>query len=483
VTRHRFTGCTLLLLLLATPLAAQFAGPSVAARELSRAIAAPPSGLEAFLASYVPALLEEFPTPGVAIALVDSSGALRTVNFGFADVATSRPMTDTTLFIVASVSKMFTAIGVMRLVEEGRVDLSAPVSRYLVRWSLPESPFDHTGVTVERVLSHNAGLGAGGGPEYTPDEDLPTLVDALGGENKLDEPVHVVAEPGSAPKYSNAGYALLQLLIEDVTGEAFEPYMQRSVLDPLGMRRSAFGDPVRPEIASRLATPYDWLMRPVPPGRVSAVAMGGLNTTAPDLARLVTVELTAGGGGEETPVLRGDTFRRMQRPAPGAGPFGLGHIVQEAGGVTVVGHTGLMVGWNAALELAPERGKGIVVLTNGDNGYYVHQAIVAAWAQFELGAAVASGVVPARKRINRLLGVFAQRMELGTMPDSLFQGIVEPLERAEQAVGREPIEEVERLLQEAEQHVPESLSREVTGHFAGIRDWLVTLADGAGRVR
>ncbi|MEQ1491323.1 MAG: serine hydrolase, partial [Terricaulis sp.] len=165
------------------------------------------------------------------------------------------PVDRDTLFQVASLSKWVTAWGVMTLVDEGRIDLDAPISTYLTRWHLPDGAFDETQVTARRLLSHTAGLTDGlGYGGFTPGQTVQGLEDSLthasDASPDADGRVRVGAEPGENFLYSGGGYALLQLVIEEVSGEPFNDYMQRAVLSPLGMTRSTF---VLPEGATNVA--------------------------------------------------------------------------------------------------------------------------------------------------------------------------------------------------------------------------------------
>ena len=134
-------------------------------------------------------------------------------------MAAGRPVDGDTVFQAASISKTLTAWGVMRLVEQGALELDAPVGRYLTRWQLPPSPYNHDGVTIRRLLSHTAGLSLHGYPGIAPEQPLPTLEESLSGGHPGAEDVRVVSEPGTTYAYSGGGYTLLQLVVEEVTGE------------------------------------------------------------------------------------------------------------------------------------------------------------------------------------------------------------------------------------------------------------------------
>ena len=156
-----------------------------------------------------------------------------------------QPVDRDTLFQVASMSKWITAWGVMTLVEAGTLDLDAPVSTYLTRWSLPKTEFDNDGVTVRRLLSHTAGLTDGlGYGGFAPGQPVQPLVASLtraaDASPGADGAVRVGIEPGSAFEYSGGGYTLLQLIIEEVSGQSFNDYMRSAVFVPLGMTRSTY---------------------------------------------------------------------------------------------------------------------------------------------------------------------------------------------------------------------------------------------------
>ena len=188
--------------------------------------------------------LAAFEVPGVAVALVRDGQLTWSKGYGQADTARGVPVTPDTVFQVGSISKPVTAWGVMRLVQQGKLDLDAPVDRYLTRWHLPPAPFDADGVTIRRLLNHSAGLNS---QDYSPiaTRPLPSLEQSLSGESggvnarRGSDDVRITMTPGQQRSYSNGGYTLLQLAIEEVTGEPFARYMQREVLDPLGMTTAA----------------------------------------------------------------------------------------------------------------------------------------------------------------------------------------------------------------------------------------------------
>ena len=291
-------------------------------------------------------------------------------------VSIGDPVDGGTLFPAASLSKWVSAWGVMRLVEEGRLDLDAPVSTYLTRWALPETDFDNSEVTIRRLLSHTAGLtdglgyaGFAPGLEVQPlEESLTHASDASPG---ADGRVRVGLVPGSRWVYSGGGFALLQLVVEEVAGESFESYMQRVLFGPLGMDRSTFLIDAR--TTPNLAATYDLDGTEATHYQFAALAPTALYTTAADMTRFIQAHLVGTEGGtEKVGVLTPNTLKLMRKPhghSMGADIWGLGTMLFAPNGDNdfVIGHDGSNEpAINTAVRLNPASGDGIVILETGN---------------------------------------------------------------------------------------------------------------------
>lgn len=285
------------------------------------------------------------------------------------------PVDRDTLFQVASLSKWVTAWGVMRLAGEGRIDLDAPISTYLTRWRFPDSAFDETQVTARRLLSHTAGLTDGlGYGGFAPNQTVQRLEDSLTHASDAspgaDGRVRVGAEPGEGFIYSGGGYALLQLVIEEVSGEPFNDYMRRAVLSPLGMTRSTF---VLPEGATNIAQSFNERGEEAILYRFSAPAAASLYTTAADLTQFLQANVAGANGAlPGRGVLTPEALADMRRPHAyqyGFETWGLGTILYAPNNANgfVVGHDGSNTpAINTSARIDPATGDGIIVLETGN---------------------------------------------------------------------------------------------------------------------
>jgi len=311
----------------------------------------------------------------------ESKGNFAMVLLDHGDVAgtsfasNGRVVDGNSLFQVASMSKWITAWGVMILVEQQRIDLDAPVSRYLTRWHLPPSAFDNDGVTVRRLLSHTAGLTDGLGfrgyaPGQTPlsiEQELTHAEDAEPGASGI---VRVGAERSATWSYSGGGYLILQLLIEEVTQESFNDFMRRAVLQPLGMTESTFVDPDPAHLVDFYGSDGSEAIH----YKFTALAAASLYTSVADMTRFLDAQLPGPGGAPPgRGVLKPATLEAMRMPLAflyGIPVWGLGETlyVPNAAGSYVIGHDGSNYpAINTTARIDPATGDGIVVLESGNS--------------------------------------------------------------------------------------------------------------------
>jgi len=292
---------------------------------------------------------------------------------GVADIESGRPITEDTAFRVASITKTFTAIAVMQLWEEGRIDLDAPANDFLRAFRLlPSSPI-FPPATVRHLLTHTAGI-----PEVLHPADL--LRPDWGDSVPPGAPVPTLAayyrpgirlawEPGTTFVYTNHGFAALQQIVEDVSGMPFDRYLRERVLEPLGMTYSDVG---RTGLAGRnRATGYTLGPRgprPVTDRAWVTTGASSLISTTRDMARYVAA-LMGGGANAHGSILKPETLAMMFeahfRPDPRVPGMGLGFDRNAAGGHRVIGHGGILPGFNSQMFVAPDDRVGVVAFTTG----------------------------------------------------------------------------------------------------------------------
>jgi CubicO group peptidase (beta-lactamase class C family) len=313
--------------------------------------------------------------PGVSVAVIDGGEVAWTKAWGVKAMGTADPVTATTLFQAASISKPVAIMGMLRLVEAGRLELDEPVGSYLSSWAVPRHGFDEP-VTLRRLASHTAGTNVHGFPGYARSADRPTTAGVLRGEGNTGAVV-VELEPGRQYRYSGGGTTILQLVVEEVTGRPFEDYMAEAVLGPAGMSHSTFAQPLPEDRWGAAAAGHrsdgsrvgeDWHVYP-------EKAAAGLWTTPADLARLA-VEVQRSLRGESNAILSQEMTGVML--APVASDYGLGFATQPE--IGRFGHGGANEGFRATLA-AFHDGRGLAIMTNSDEGAAVAQELMMAIAR------------------------------------------------------------------------------------------------------
>jgi CubicO group peptidase (beta-lactamase class C family) len=270
-----------------------------------------------------------------------------------------------TLFEAASISKVVTAVTVLRLAEQGRLGLDTPVNEMLRSWALPGA--DAKSVTPRLLLSHRGGTTVPGFPGYAAGAPLPTLAQILDGAPPANTPaVRVAWPPGKAVVYSGGGTMVLQRLVMDVAGAAFDGLTRDLVLAPAGMSRSGFFQPL-PAAESDAAAAHD-LQGTMLPGRFHVYpehAAAGLWSTPAELARLALAIATSW---REGGLLQHATARTMATPIDD-GPTGAGIFVQPRGDrPPYLYHEGVNAGFRSVLVFAADASFGVVLMTNGEGG-------------------------------------------------------------------------------------------------------------------
>lgn len=323
----------------------------------------PPPASDAPLWTYAQRVVDTWALPGMAIGVVRDGDRVATRSFGTRDRRTGRPVTEDTLFHLASISKTFVATAVMQLVEGGELELDRSIAAYLPG-PAPSDP-RATSITVRQLLSHTSGLGDVN--DYGWHE--PELDDgALGRFAARVAGWTLERDPGADFAYSNAGYELLGHLVATVGGTTFEAHLKDRVLDPAGMTTSTF---LRSDVpAGQAASPHLGLPPRVVEGAYPYTRRHApsstLHSSAAELSRWMVAHLAGGRG-----LMSAATHEVMWAPVAGTGgdfqrEMALGWFWGTHRGYAVVGHSGEDPGFNTSLAMVPGRGIGVVVLANSN---------------------------------------------------------------------------------------------------------------------
>lgn len=318
--------------------------------------------LEAYLDGFFPYALQRGDIAGAVVSVVKDEEVLLLKGYGVSDVASGAAVDpNTTMFRPGSISKMFTATAVMQWVEAGKLQLDRDVNDYL-DFDIP-STFGQP-ITLRHLLTHTAGF-----------EDVfknvllyhadatPTLESYV----KRALPRRMFA-PGSMVAYSNYGMTLAGYIVQRISGEPFERYMQAHILEPLGMTNSTFLQPVPESIAVNAPHGYMAASQPASPFEfLGTVPSGALSSTGADMARFMLAHLGASKPGT-TGILRPETIARMHEPAfrsvPRLQAMMFGFYGENRNGQRIVGHAGDLMSFHADLHLLLDAKIGLFVGMN-----------------------------------------------------------------------------------------------------------------------
>lgn len=311
--------------------------------------------------------MEHYKVPGVSVAVIENYRIVWAKAYGVADAQTKAPVTEQTLFQAASISKTLNATAIMRKVQEGKLSLDEDVNAYLRSWKLPGNEFTAAKkVTIANLLSHTGGTTVSSFPGYKMGTPIPTAGQILKGEPPANTAAIVVdTAPGVAFRYSGGGTTILQLLLTELENKPYPQIMKETVLDPLGMTGSNYGQPLPPELRPFAASghgpdgmPVDGKCRVYP-----ELAAAGLWTTPTDLAKFA-IEHQLSFAGKSNKLLSKEVEMRMVTPYISP-DFGLGFSIQNIGAGVYFVHSGGNLGYRCCLIASRDKGHGAVVMTNG----------------------------------------------------------------------------------------------------------------------
>ncbi|MFT6416561.1 MAG: CubicO group peptidase (beta-lactamase class C family) [Gammaproteobacteria bacterium] len=366
--------------------------------------------------------------PGVSIAVVRKGEIRFAKGYGMANTTTGTKVTTETLFQAGSISKPLAALGALKLVEEGKLDLDTDVNTYLKNWKVPDNEFTKDQkITLRHLLTHTAGTTVHGFPGYRQTASMPSTSGVLEGKGNTDA-IDVDTQPGTNWRYSGGGYTIMELIVENVTGMELDAYLDPTILLPLGMSHSTYAQPL-PESKHAIASAAYTSDGEIVDGywnNYPEQAAAGLWTTPIDLATyyIAIQEIMAG---KRTGPLAKATVEQMLTQHKNS--WGLGPTLKMMDGVLLFGHGGKNEGFSNNMMGFVNKGDAVVVMTNGDNGTKIIQEILAAVsAQYDwniVNPRTINTLTPSTDLLEAIIGNFKSKRQLLPKGDYIVEMKIE----------------------------------------------------------
>ena len=306
---------------------------------------------------------------GVSIAVIKDYKIEWARGYGWADSVEQRPVTTATLFQAGSISKSLNAVGILKLVQEGKLNLDSNINDYLKSWKFPyDSLSKGKKITLSNLLSHTAGLNVHGFAGYAKGDTIPTLVQVLNGEKPANsKAVRSMFEPSLKYEYSGGGIEISQLIAQDITGQPYDVYMWQNVLKPMDLIHSFYTQPPPVNKLSLLATGYYNDGKEVKGGYhiYPEQAAAGLWTNPTDLAHYV-IETQLSLQGKSNKVLSQKMTKRMLTPYIDSSAA-LGVFITKEGSEKYFSHGGTDEGFVSQYYGSIDNGNGVVIMANTYN--------------------------------------------------------------------------------------------------------------------
>ena len=321
--------------------------------------------------------MSHFKVKGLSVAVVNNYKVVWAKGYGWADEKEKRPVTTETLFEPGSISKSLNAVGVLKLVQDKKLDLHIDINRYLSSWKFPyDSVSKNKKITLAHLLSHSAGLTVHGFPGYDRRAKIPSVQQILDGKEPANTPaVRSEFEPGVKFKYSGGGTTISQLIVQDVTAQSYDKFMYDNVLKPMGMANSFYTQPPHSSKEKFLATGY--YMDGSEVGKKYHVypeqGAAGLWMTPSDLCHYI-IETQLAYEGRSSKVLTQEMTKLRLTPMLDQSAA-LGVFIEERGTAKYFQHGAANEGFRGQYYGSMEGGNGVAVFVNSDNGAIINEFI------------------------------------------------------------------------------------------------------------
>lgn len=325
--------------------------------------------------------MEHYNVNGISIALLEEGQISKTENYGLLEVDSNRKVNDESIFSACSISKFLTGMIAIKLLEEGHLNLDENVNERLVTWKVPENEYTkNKKVTLRNLLSHQSGIKDPNGSflELKSDMASPSMVELLEGKSYYCKvPIEVQFEPESEFHYSDAGYCIIQQLIEDVTKKQFYQVVNEFIFEPLGMKNSLLNTTISEVNRENFSCGHNKNgelvdgKHPIYP----YPAASGLWTTSVDLAELI-LEFMNAVKGESKLGISETLAKEMITPQRGKSWTGLGVFLEGSEKELEITSLGWGVGFQCMMVVYPHLEKGAVIMTNAELGVHQLEGII-----------------------------------------------------------------------------------------------------------
>ena len=322
--------------------------------------------------------MKYFHVPGVSIAVINDWDLEWASGYGVLEINGNQTVSPETLFQAASISKPVSAMMILSLAEQGKLDLDLNINDLLSSWKIPENEYtEKSKVTLRGILSHTAGLTVHGFQGYSFDAEVPSLLQILTGQPPANSaPIQVDITPGSRFRYSGGGYTVMQQALEDMFHKTFDELLQSELLDKLNMHNSTFEQPLPVRLQEKAATGHTGASIPIQ-GKwhiYPEKAAAGLWTTPTDLANFA-IEIMKSCDNHSNKIFSTSMANSMITEIQE--DYGLGLAVKKLeNNIVRFGHSGGNQGFRCYLVSYTGSGKGAVVMTNSDNGNLLTMEII-----------------------------------------------------------------------------------------------------------
>jgi CubicO group peptidase (beta-lactamase class C family) len=324
------------------------------------------------LDQWIQAQLEYRGLPGLSVGIVYDQNMIWEKGYGLADLEKKTRALPTSIYRMASITKLFTTTAVMQLRDQGKLRLDDPVSKHLP-WFAVKNKFPNAPpITIEHLLTHTSGLPRESAFPYWTDHKFPTREEMISALKEQE----TVFPSEKRWKYSNLAMALAGEVVAAASGEPYDAYVQKHILAPLGMKDTSVY--LSDEHRKRLVTGYG---RRLPDGSRRIMPFmdskgitpaANISSTVEDLAKFISLQFRLDGKPGGSQILKGTTLREMQRvhwlQPSWKGGQGLGFSINRLGERTIVGHGGWVGGYRTQIGFCPDEKIGVIVLTNADDG-------------------------------------------------------------------------------------------------------------------